>query len=545
MSLPQTIFIIDYNYVFGEEPPEENLSLVQNLSRKSLLMELAGLNYRLKPKDQTWYDTSLEKQLKELKYFTAISYDLYLFYRNFLLKAEKDQGSANLFTRQGCIYGLEDVVNSSLIQDIDDFKMSKKEVWDSIIRYLLAINSTITEIKKEETDRPGLEKLNPKLLVLNELNSQINPIHEAYRGYRLIDYLMNTKLSEHLKAYFFKTYQLDPKEYCFQILSIYVSNNNSEDSNLDFYYQVDEKFDSLFSVLSKHYPNQEIFKLLRIRKSPFVKVKNLAYVLSDNNFLIEKLFTQFINDFWFDYLKPNETINIREYRGVIGQFIEMYLSEIIRNAFSQNLHIKLLLFDELKIKVDKNEIEVADLYLRYNKKILLAQVKSTSIYDKEKYGGDIMSLYKGNRDEFFKNFGINQLISSIQNLEKYFEYFDPGYPHSGLRKIYPCLIVSDKAIQTPLMAQVFNERFQELTQNFSNKKLKIYALTVIHISDFERLEESLFDSPNKIWTLLEYNFRNSGFIPPFYNTINRKVPPKNFFSKRIEDLYELVREYSA
>jgi len=74
-----------------------------------------------------------------------------------------------------------------------------------------------------------------------------------------------------------------------------------------------------------------------------------------------------------------------------------------------------------------DEIEITDIYIRFNNKIFLAEVKSTGLYDEEN-SGDINALYKNNRDTFFKSFGVNQILNSIATLKDRIKIVDPRFP---------------------------------------------------------------------------------------------------------------------
>src|SRR5215831_16678854 len=101
----------------------------------------------------------------------------------------------------------------------------------------------------------------------------------------------------------------------------------------------------------------------------------------------------------------------------------------------------------------------------------LAEVKSTGIYDKEKYCGNLDEFYKEGREKFFDAFGLTQLLNAINNLPETAEQFDSSFPKSKRIKLFPALIVNEKALQTPLMAQVFNGRFQELLGKIDRRQM--------------------------------------------------------------------------
>ncbi|WP_224999425.1 hypothetical protein [Cesiribacter sp. SM1] len=553
MSVPKPKLILDYEMYFGEKPPENRISIINEISKSHILCEFAGLNYRLKPKDSLSTDISLKSQIEELKYFSQRQ-DIYLRYIKLFHRHTKDENDfPALFTRQACLYAIEEIVGSDEIKEIEGFQIEGRyDLWEAIIIYILAVNYAVTQIKKEEDgDRASIETLNPKLLPLNEQLVEVDPFFTIYRGHNLIEFLLNRPgISDEVIKYFQATYGIEPQHFIFHILNMCTGNNN-EDADIDFNYQVSEEVEWIFEILSNRVPNSQLHKLISIRKSPFIRFDVRRYVLADITFLVEKAYYQFLNDFWFDWIKSitNEAgkpkYSIKDYRSEFGYFFESYLSKIIVACFSNYSHSKLLLFDELKVPTSNGDKEIADIYLRYGKRILLGQVKSGSIYDNEKYGGDIESLYKRDRTKFFENFGVNQVVNSIVLMNNHIHKVDNKYPKGKTIEVYPCIIVNDKALQTPLMAQIFNSRFNELLEGFEIKKMHVYPLTLIHISDIEKLENTLTEKPSEIWSFMRSNFHNKKFIPPFYFTLDKKLKGTKRYPKRIFDLFHhLIGKYN-
>ena len=551
MSVPKIQLILDYKTFFGVEPPLDRISLIKHISKERLLKEIVGLNYRLKPKNKIYIDNSLKTQINELEYFT-FKQEVFKKYSAIAERLTKNKNDYPIiFNRQACLFAIEEIVNSHEMRSIENFDMAKVEVWEAIIKYLLAVNYTITQIKEEkDSNNISFESLNPKLLPLNELSIEINPIFTPYRGYTLIDYFLNKpEYSNEINNYFQEFYGIEPQHFIFHLMSMYMANER--DNILDnFYYQVNEEDSDLFDKLSRRFPNIETYKLIDIRKSPFVKIDERTYVLADNSFLIEKAYSQFLNDFWFDWIKNikdeqgKAKFNISNYRSEFGYFFEKYVAQILSKSFEGYKYSKLLMFDQLKVNTTNGDIEIADVYFRYGNKILLGQVKSGSIYDIEKFGGSVEQLYKNDRNKFFENFGVNQLIESLKNMDNYVQMLDSNFPKGHTYNVYPCIILNDKVFQTPLMADTFNKRFQELIRKFKIKKVIVNPLTIIHISDLERLEEFLNKNPKEIWELLKYTHRGKWFIPPFYNTINR-MSADGKCPKKISDLFhKLIRKYN-
>jgi hypothetical protein len=429
--------------------------------------------------------------------------------------------------------------------------MAKVEVWDSILRYILAVNTSITEIQESGNDDPiNFETLNPKTLPLNELSLNSDPIYIPFRGYKLLEYLHNhAEVEKYIKAYFQQQYSFTFDYFVYETMGMYLANEH-ENADLDFYYNVGNASTTLFDILSDIYKSSDIPKLLSIRKFPFYKSSEKNYILIDNILLLEKLYNQFINDFWFDYLKHlnkddgTKLFDIKKYKSIIGYFFENYIRGLIDYSFKKAKYYSILLFEELITNFQGNQIEIADLYIRYNSKILIGQIKSTSLYDNEKYAGNIDDFYKNDRNKFFESFGINQIVNSIKILNDTMPSLDKKFPRNKSLKVYPAIIFNEKALQTPLMAKIFQDRFKELIKDFQSNKIHIYPLSLIHVSDLENLQDYLFDNHNEIWDLLKFHCREPEFMPPFFNSINRKDIRPNY--NRSLELYEtLIPKYSS
>lgn len=165
------------------------------------------------------------------------------------------------------------------------------------------------------------------------------------------------------------------------------------------------------------------------------------------------------------------------------------------------------------------------------------------MYDNEKYAGNVDEFYKNNRNEFFKSFGIDQLVSSIKNIHEAMPVLDSKFPKNKNIRIFSIIIFNEKALQTPLMAKIFQDRFMELLNGFKSNKIHLYPLSLIHVSDLENLQDFLRNNHRQIWELLKYHCRIPKFMPPFYNSINRKDIKPNY--KRTMKLFEtLIPKYN-
>jgi hypothetical protein len=458
-----------------------------------------------------------------------------------------------IFIRQACLFALEEIIQSD-IEVLPEFSMQSTEVWESILKYLLSVNTEITKIKEENPDQPiDFEMLNPKMIPLNELLLISDPFYTVYRGLRLFQHLAQHELLGAIfLEYFEQTYGgVTYDRYLFEICRMLIANNH-DNTVFNFVYNLEnEEFIHLFESLSRRTENVQIYKLLSIKKNPFFKAKEDRFFVLDNAILAEKAYSQFINDFWFDKVKhvindQGKTLfNMQAYKSIIGYFFESYVDEKLRFSFEKAKYYAIKTFGELLIQTQAGSIEIADFYIRKNKKVIIGQVKSSSIYDEERYSGDVDVLYKNNRNAFFKNFGVDQLVSSIKSLDITIPIIDDKFPVNRIYNVFPVIVFSERAIQTPLMAKIFQDRFNELIADYDNKKVHIYPLSLIHISDLESIEEYLHHDHEKIWSIFDKHFSDPKFMPPFYHTISRYVPHNTYKKVKTslnEDLFSKFME---
>lgn len=546
--------ILDYKHFYGCDPPENRLSIIKNISKKHLIYEIAGLNYRLKPNNELEYDVSLETQVAELRYFCPIDDNLYNHHIKIASKYTKSKTEYPLiFNRVANLFALEEILNYSDLEDIEDFVMRKTEVWESIFKYLLSVNSEITRVTPIKNSEITIEKISAHSLVLNELLLYENPLLTPYRGLQFINYLSKHDIyGPEIETYFKNIIQSEKDRFIFNLLSLGIANKQKIKSNEFVYFT--ENGDNFLDYLSKNrITNKDPLSLLSIKKTPFYKDSNNKYIVLDINFLISKSYNFFINDFWFDFLKPqiltngNEKFNYKEYRGVFGKFFETYVGEILSKSFCNFNHPKLLQFDELKFKLPRTEIEIADIYFRQNKKILVGQVKSGSIYENEKYSGDINILYKNNREKFYIDFGVNQTLDSIKNILKYWEFFDKKILINKTLEFFPIIIVNEKIFQTPLMPNLLHMRFQELLnqENFGNHIVN--PLVIVHISDLEFLQTGITNKYINIWSVLKSHYKKitDGIMPPFFHTSMKYINPDSITPEVLGTIKKLIEKYTS
>lgn len=548
--LPNFKLILEYKHFFNSEPPENRLDLIKHIPKLQLLYEIAGLNYRLKPYNRLKYDLSLETQVNVLEYFCPIDKDLHRHYKHIASSYTRDYPL--IFNRAGNLFALEEILNNEDFFEEENFDMKRVEVCNGIFKYLLAVNSEIVKVKDLPPEETTIENISASIIALNELMIEDNPIYIPFKGIRLIDYLSNHPVyGPELNKYFKDTLKIDKDEFIYNILSLAIGNGQ-EQSFAQFVYNTAKPDEFLDFLSNNQIKNKDFIKLLTVKKTPFFKENDKRYIVLDINFLINKSYNFFINDFWFDYLKlqkdenENEKFSIKHYRAAFGLFFEEYVREIFENSFSHLKYPRPLLFDDLKINIPGGQIEVADIYVRQNKKILVGQVKSSSIYDNEKYSGEINTLYRNNREQFFKDFGVNQTYISIRKILTNSNSFDSRLDTGEKLEFYPIIVVNDKVFQTPLIPNLLYRRFEELMKNDGFKPHKIHPLVVMHISDWEYLENVLAKKEKQIWDILKSHYKkiDKTLMPPFIHTADRFIKLGSVTDRLMVAMEEIIQKYS-
>ncbi len=553
---PKVKVILGYKDVYDFPMPENRLSLLNGISKVHLIALLCSINYRLRPKFNPFGDQSNETQNDILKMMCYPDSQLYNYYviraSGFMvehnLNSDDPVDYPLIFTRQMCLYSLEEIIQSEL-QQIENFDAENLEVKNAIMQYIFCINTALTNIE-EQKEKPlsALETINAPMLALNELNVDTLLLHIPFRGYRLMRFFSeNDEIGTHFNSYFENYYHIDFETYIFRVMSMYAANKNVNELH-DFYYYVPEKNDSLFTIFSQLQPTDKVEKLLSIKKYPFYKTAPFTYLLFDMTFLVEKMYQQLINDFWFDYLKnlrgANESnlFSAKRYWSIVGLFLESYLHEIITSIYQDSDEI-VLMFDELKLTVKKQPIELADLYIRRDNEIIVGEVKATTIFDKAKYSGNVDQLYSSDRDKFFYSFGIDQIVKHIGRIQKHISSLDEAFDKSVRYDFYPVIIVNEKALQTPFMSQIFQNRFAELLAQTNFENVRIFPLSLIHVSDFERGYKYFKEDSSRLLQSIKKTVVNKRYIAPFYHTLNLD-DIKDVYPKAEEFYTEIITKYA-
>jgi hypothetical protein len=532
VEIPNSAVVVDYEMVFGQPAPttkQERLNLIKHIPKLCLIHEFASLNYRLRNYDEFTYKIDYKTQFDELLYFCGGAELMYNLYESKINKYVNQYGKSGdqiiIFNRPSNLFALQEIILCG--SDIPHQGFRMREVWDDILKYYLAVNNVISAYKSEnETDYSDFQRLTAGHIFLGTLQVVNDPIYTFERFPKIIKYLRSDYQLGKYFADHFKPYGFDPERYLHHIVEFYINfhtNSKNVPKHLSYYFKLSNenaeaiKFLNILSVNGSLLPQHE-FDLTLIKKAPFYKVSENEFILLDLGFLIDKSYTFFINDYYFDYLKPNENIGYDFYASKIGYFFETYVSDILKSSLSKK-GILFKTLDELKSSVKGSEIELADLFVREDNKIILGQIKASAL-NNEQNKGTADKLFIKDKN-FFKDFGLEQTFDSLDYLDNFPIEFDNTISDKDILEVYPIIVLNDVLASSIMLPMLFQTELNKILQLRNYQKFKVYPLTLIHIQDLERISSFLRENKVSIWELLHNNFENSLFPKPFNITLNR------------------------
>lgn len=564
--------------------PESPIDLILDIPKEELIATICSVNTRLKPASEIHFDNSRKTQVECLRTIfldnnnpinNGIS-------TNFILQFLEFPDNYILFTRVTCLYAFQEILN------INEFVNERRGNYtviqrENIFKFLLIANENLLSYSSSygEIDEDGnavhnmdqsfFEYFMFKELPHNQYFISSNPINAFYKAWCLFDGLNNDSFYQsHLKSFLLESFGIDDfSEFFRHIVSQFI---NSNDDNLKIgYLKVPKKLKIAIKILDKlsfrnnfPLPNRDdlkIFDFLEIKKSPLYKSSTTTdpnietYMFLDNILFVEKTFSLFINDFWFDYLKKKNICGRNDWGNFIGdKFNEPFLLKIFKNSFKYNKRIKLFATNELLFDLKKGDgnTEYADFYIRQGSKIILAEAKSNYLpmvngYKTVKTYNDYINL---NLDEFYKSYGLLQLAKKTIKLFHDYKKYIKDYNFDFRKKviIYPVLIVNDPIFSSGFACYAFKKKLKELLEKENveddNSSHTIKSLTIFNVTDLQDMEQSLQDGDENIFNIIRYYHSsvNEDRIPTegsdvvlkrISHTVNKRIPSK-LISNRIK-----------
>jgi len=556
--------LLKYKDFYADTKPKEKFDLIKDIPRAELIAAISAVNYIIKsPLDQN-FNHSLRNQIKMIesiflvhqnpenrKYIEKIV--------NELIKTFKDEGAGiTVFTRVSCLYSQNEVIFSEkiLYEELSGFSYTLVHT-ENIFKFLLLSNEDLlsyneeySEITSNNLGEDFFEAFMFKEIPHNQYYYIQNPWNLLQRSFDLFQFIKH-RYKDELEE-FLQEYALDAPEDYLGVIGNFLFGKSSV-SQLHVF-KVNKTETTTVNRLDKLSSRDEgkasagikKFEFLEVKKSPFYKiegVENNIYILMDSTFLIEKSYDLFFWDFYFDQLRPNG-MNIKDWGNEVGQFFENYADKIFKNAFKGHRDIIYKATDDLKVK----GFEFADFYIRRKRQIVLIQAKRSFVPQLNfKEVNSLADFNNLDKEEFYNRFGLYQIVEST--IETFFTYapeIDPKLPKNKVF-IYPVLLINEPIISMAVTQFIFNKKFEELLLakkiERNSSRIRIDRLTILHINELEKLEQSIQDKDIKLDNLLlQYSQKREGSSQNKYapftsmdnlikSKINGKAIPKRNMKK--------------
>lgn len=510
------VILAGYKDLFGSNYYTA-LRRIQKYPLEVVLLELVGINYALRGNTDLYANMSVAVQQSLLrKWMGDDSYVLDLYDKLNTFSRIVKNGQVIVFNRASCLFGI-DFCYRNLMPKSEKFNYARG-FWIDLIEFCLACNDVVSQYESiDESPKVSLlEHVNAKQALLNELKTTSNPFLLFNRYIFLISYLQHhIDYSGYLNDYL-RSLGLNSKSFIQSLIHLYINKGQKKD--LMFFIHLDKKKSpDIYALLVwlsnlKLLPKKHDLDLLSIYKWPVFKYSDEQFIVLDVELLLDKLYRQFINDFYFDFLKK-KGISYQDYKGVVGIFFENHIASEFKEVLIQNSKISYRHTRQLMFGNPRKEL--CDIYIRHKKNIFIGQVKSSNFTDDQKFQGTF-EFYKGDMERFYKDVGIIQLVQSIDWMAKHEEEVDSKFLNST--RIFPAIILNDKFFETPVMPQVLANEFRKRLTKISHNFI-IQDLIVMDVSSVERLKAQNMKKGKVFWKILWKN-NASGILPHFNNTLN-------------------------
>ena len=565
---------IKYSNFFSGPIPANPIDLIKSIPKDELITSIAAVNTRLKPVFNTNFDNSKRTQIEALR---AILLDLENpIHRGvatpYARKYLEMQENEILFTRVTCLYAYQEILATTGFVEVKPPQYTPKQRID-LFKYLLICNERILyfDTSYSGNDHKILGKRFFEYFMFKELpHNQYffvpHPLNRFYIGWYLMDKLIaDSFFSSHFKDYLKITFGLDDiTEFFKYIIGQFFGSN--DDSLRVTYLKIEIKHTQAIQVLTElskrngitlpAHTDLKVLDFLELKKSPVYDggAKNglHTFIIMDSILFLEKIYSLFINDFWFDYLKPKGICNRKDWGNFIGdKFFEPFINEIFTNISSSNKRTVYLDQDFLTFNINgKGHVEYADFYFRHKNKVLLIEAKSNylPLINGYKTVNTKSDFNKVDVDKFYKDFGLLQLVEkTLFNYGQYKSFIkDPEFQRKGKLKIYPLLLLNEPIMSLGPSILAFRKKFDEmLLANGIDKEsesIRVMPLSILNISEFQDIEQSIIDRDQCLFNLFQMHFAATDLkkiktafeaATPFSFIVNKQIPHPKRISKKV------------
>lgn len=574
--------VLKYSVYYNKKVPNKPLELIAHLPKNEIVVTIARINTLLQPQGYRSSDDSRETQIECLKSILLqdeknAPVEYLIRFNQYAQHLINLPNHYSIFTRGTCLYALNEILQSDSFLKDDKTQYTFDERI-GILDYLLICNERILDFSEKESNTQ-IDELRVdffeffafNMIPYNQYNITFNCLTKLYKSAYFLKSLLNNRTTEkHLKIYFKNKFGLDDIKEFFKVFTF--SFLNMFDKKLKIYHlNIDNRQESIIRIIKGFSENTQqenvnhldvkTLDFLAVKKSPIFSWEPLnsdnftGFVVLDLAFLLEKMDSLLINDFWFDYLKDNSELNRKDWGNFIGsKFFEPFVHDIIACSFKNISSYSIKTSDELKIKLPgKSEIEIADVYIRNKQKVAFIEVKSNFInmIDGYKSVTNIDEFKALDMDKFYKSFGLIQMLDRIKNFHTYKKYLnDKGLNLNRKVHLYPIILVNEPILSSGLFNFPLRRKFESMlmAENISMKSKEhiIWPLILINIEELQELEQSIFDRKIDFFKILNSFYDKTSIKGKFtkneykslltlHNMIDQKIEPENLFPNRLKD----------
>jgi hypothetical protein len=574
--------------VYRRRPiPENPLEFLSHIPKNEMLVTVAKLNTLIQPRSYRSVDDSNKTQIECLTTILMPSVDNptpehVRKLEEYVIHCKSLPKNYILFTRSTCLYALNEILQTETLYEGEKFQYTFEERL-GILDYLLVCNERILEFSEnaahEDLDSLGIDVFEFfafSQIPHNQYSLNTNCLLKLYKSSYFLDVMLKDDLlGKHLRIYLKQNYGLgDANELFKMFMSVYLTMH---DENLKIYHILFERSnESLvkifqgFSGETKYgevnHQDVKTLDFLAVKKNPIYSwefynaTERVGFVVLDMVFLLEKFDSLFINDFWFDYIKPNRIMNRDDWGNFIGaKYFEPLAVDVLKNSFTSHKKYTIMSLNELEILLGKGKLkEIADLYIRSKQKIALVQAKGNYINMKDGLKSvttseDFLNL---DLDDFYEKFGLNQMVETIKNFHEYKEHInDEGLDMNRKVHLFPIVLLNEPIISSGLFNFPLRRKFEsmllETDVELKNQHQIIWPLIILNIEEFQELEQSIKDGDVDFFRLLysfhgktdmkkgKVNLDKYRSLYTMHNIINEKVKNEKLFPQRLRN-FELI-----
>ena len=571
-------FLIKYSDFYRTHVPENPIELLLDIPKGELIATIGAVNSRLKPFTSNNFDDSRETQIECLRTIfldnnNPITQSICL---PIIKKIIQRPVNNIFFSRVTCLFALQEIINyDSFAEATPEYNFENRE---RIFKYLLIANDQILTGDKNYKEE-GYQKLGNDFFEFfmfrelhhNQYNQCSNAINIFYKSFYLFNKIESDDFfGQHFINYLTWRYNVESiNDFLKHIIWTFIK---SYDENLNLRYinvpkdniQAIEILDMFSSKVAYKVPEKDdlkLFDFFPLKKSPLYKgevnddKEIVSYILMDEGFYIEKAYSIFINDFWFDYLKPNQICERKDWGNFVGaKFYEPFIEEILKESFLNSPNIILKSANQLLFNIGEGLIEYADFYVREKQNVALFEVKSGFIPLDHGYK-TVQSLedyYSLDLDKFNKDYGLTQLAE--KTIKKFHLYktniLDPNFNFNRKDQIYPVLVVNDPIISSSIVTFVLKRKFTDLLKiqkiEKKTKEHNIKDLCILNLSHLQEMEQYSKDNKINFFKILDLylemsdynnknNFKDFKFLRTFDHVLNARVKD-DLIAKRIKTI---------